>query len=72
MCYYIVCTNRKGETLFLVNRHRFTGSWWTQKIELAMEYIHLGAAKQFLSRLYLNNPRIVDEKEAKKILRTQK
>lgn len=37
-----------------------------------MEYIHLGAAKQYLSKLYLNNPRIVDEKEAKKILRKLK
>ncbi|HBG71420.1 MAG: hypothetical protein A2W93_14305 [Bacteroidetes bacterium GWF2_43_63] len=67
--YYIICTNKKGQTLFLANRKRFSKSWWTTKISLAMEYIYRHAAEKFIARLYLNNPRIIDGSEMKTILR---
>jgi hypothetical protein len=74
----IICDARKGEnlgidTLALVDRGKTREFWWTSdRPELILGYRKESAAKFALSRLKLNNPRIVPLEEAERIIGGQR
>jgi len=76
--YAIICDARKGknlgiETLALVDRGKSKKLWWTSdQTDLILGYRKKSAAEFALSRLHLNNPRIVSLDEAERIIQEQR